>query len=73
MIQWIDLRSNWREVSMEGKYLCVIVVVALLCVTGMVIYALSQGVDGAILGTTLSIFGLIIGAIAKTIYDKGKT
>jgi len=73
MIEWIDLRNNWREVSMNEKYLCVIVIVALLCITGLVGYALSLGIDGAVLGTALSIFGLVVGAVAKTIYDKGKT
>lgn len=72
MNNWIDLRHGYMEVCMEGKYLCVIVVVALLCVCAMVIYALSQGIDGAVLATALSIFGVIIGAIAKTIYEKGK-
>lgn len=55
---------------MEGKYLCAIVVVALVCICAMVIYALSQDIDGAVLATALSIFGVIIGAIAKTIYEK---
>jgi len=73
MIQWIDLVHGYTEVCMEGKYLCAIVVVALVCITGMVTYALSQGIDGAVLGTALSIFGIIIGAVSKTIYDAKKS
>lgn len=70
MIDWIDLRRINEGRNMEGKYLCVIVVVALVCICAMVVYAISQGIDGVILGSALSIFGVIIGAIAKTIYEK---
>ena len=73
MIQWIDLVHGYTEVCMEGKYLTVIVVVALVCVTGLVGYALSLGINGAVLGTALSIFGIIIGAVSKTIYDTKKS
>ena len=70
MVQWINLRSGYMEVRMEGKYLYVIVVVALVCICAMVMFALYLGEDGAILGSALAIFGVIIGAIAKTIYEK---
>lgn len=70
MIQWIDLRSGYVEVKMYSEHLCMIVIVALICMSAMVLYALYKGEDGAILGSALAIIGVIVGAIAKTIYDK---
>ena len=70
MNQWINLRSNYMEERMEGKYLCVIVVVALVCVCAMILYALNQGINGVILSSALGIFGVIIGAIAEAIHKK---
>lgn len=69
-IKWIDCRRMANGVKMEGKNLVIIVVTALICLTSLVVYALSQGVDGAIYGSAIGIFGVIIGAIAKAIYDK---
>lgn len=69
----LDRRNEELDGSkMDEKYLTIIVIVALVCVTSMVIYALSQGINGTVLATALSIFGVIIGAIAKVIYDKEK-
>lgn len=70
MIQWIDLKSGYMEVKMYSSHLCVIVVVALICICAMVMFALYMGEDGAILGSALAIFGVIVGAVAESIYKK---
>lgn len=73
MIEWIDLRRLGSVRNMNEKYLCMIVCVALVCMTGITALALYLGVNGAVLSTVIGIFGVIIGAIAKTIYDTKKT
>jgi len=55
---------------MDEKYLTIIVVTALVCMTTTILYALSQGINGTVLATVIGVFGVIIGAIAKAIYDK---
>jgi len=70
MIQWIDLRHGWVEMEMLSKDKMIIVVVALLCMTGLVALALYLGIDGAVYGSAIGIFGIIIGAVAKSIYEK---
>jgi len=54
----------------KSEHLVIIVVVALICMTCVVSYALYLGINGAILATCLGVFGVIIGAVAKSIYDK---
>jgi hypothetical protein len=70
MVQWINLQSGYMEVRMESKHLCVIVVVALVCMCATVLYALNQGINGVILSTALGIFGVIIGAVAEAVHKK---
>ena len=70
MIDWIDLRHGWVEIEMLSQHKMIIVVVALLCLTGMVCLALYLGINGAVYGSAVAIFGIIIGAVAKSIYEK---
>lgn len=58
---------------MESNHKTIIVVVALICLTVLTVYALSQGINGTLLASVLGIFGVIIGAIANSILSKSKT
>lgn len=55
---------------MYSSHLFGIVVVALVCICAMVMFALYLGHNGAILGSALAIFGIIVGAVADSIYKK---
>lgn len=57
---------------MESKHLCVIVSIALVMLGTIECVALYLGVDGAVLGSVVAVFGVIVGAVAKTIYDVKK-
>lgn len=70
MIQWIDLRSGRVDMEMLSLHKMIIVVVALVCMTALVALALYLGIDGAVYGSAIAIFGVIIGAVAKSIYEK---
>ena len=70
MIQWIDLRSGWIEMYIKSEHLAMIVVTALICITLIELYALNQGIDGAYLSGVIGVFAVIVGAVAKAIYDK---
>jgi len=55
---------------MESLHLTLIVIAALVCITAIEIYALSQGIDGVYLSAVIAVFAAIVGAVAKKISEK---
>jgi hypothetical protein len=53
-----------------GKHLVIVVCFALGCLTTLTIVAVALGHNGTLLMSVAGIFGVIIGALAKTIYEK---
>lgn len=60
-----------QESGFQKNDLAAITITALICLTIIEIFALHNGIDGALLGAVTSVFGAIIGAVAIKI--KGKT
>jgi hypothetical protein len=58
-------------VKMTKINLTAILISSMGFMTGLVAWALYLGHNGTLIATALGIFGVIVGAVAKTIYDKG--
>lgn len=56
--------------TLYSKDLVIVVCFALGCLTALTIVAVIMGHNGGLLMTVAGIFGVIIGALAKTIYEK---
>lgn len=57
---------------MKSIHLCAIGCTTLICLTAIELFALYLGIDGAVLSAVIGIFGVVAGAMGKTLYERSK-